>query len=118
MSLLFRSGDDARDQLKHAVPRMSRARAHEPPKGTAMKANLFVCSLVAVSLPLSGASAARYAVHVRTEDRALTANPQMTPFGEPLFHGGSDCGVDRAVPVWGRNGEAVGYECLSGANGS
>ena len=83
-----------------------------------MKAALVVCSLVAMSLPLSGANAALYAMHVRHEDRALSANPQTTPFGEPLFHGAGDCGVDRAVPVWGSNGQTLGYQCLGGANGS
>ena len=83
-----------------------------------MNAALLVCSLVAVSLPLSGASAARYAVHVRPEDRALTANPQMTPQAEGMFRGAGECGVDRAIPVWGANGQALGYDCLNNANGS
>jgi hypothetical protein len=83
-----------------------------------MKAALLVCSLVAVSMPLSGASAARYAVHVRPEDRALTANPQMPPQAEGMFRGAGECGVDRAVPVWGANGQALGYDCLNNANGS
>ena len=35
-----------------------------------------------------------------------------------MFHGAGECGVDRAVPVWGANGQALGYECLNNANGS
>ena len=72
-----------------------------------MKANLFVCTLIALALPLNGASAARHAAHVRAQDRALTANSQTPPHCEPLFHG-----FDH---VW--DGEASG-DSLSNANGS
>ena len=52
-----------------------------------MKATLFVYALIALSLPLSGASAARHASHVRAQDRALSARAQAAPQTEPMFHG-------------------------------
>jgi hypothetical protein len=72
-----------------------------------MKTNLFVYALIALSLPLSGASAARHAVHVRAQDRALTAHAQA-PQTEPMFHGFDN--------VW--DGAAPGGDALSNANGS
>ena len=98
-------------------PRMERAIA-PPPKGTGHE-SCSACVRAGCSLDAARrASAALYAVHVRPEDRALTANPQMTPQPEGMFHGAGECGVDRAVPVWRANGQALGYECLNNANGS
>lgn len=73
-----------------------------------MKANLFVYALIALSLPLSGASAARHAPHVRAQDRALTAHAQAAPQTEPMFHGFDN--------VW--DGAAPGGDGFSNANGS
>jgi hypothetical protein len=73
-----------------------------------MKATLFVCALLALSLPQSGASAARHAAHVRAQDRALTARSQAAPQTEPMFHG-----FDH---VW--DGAAPGADGFSNANGS
>ena len=72
-----------------------------------MKTALIVCSLIAMSLPLSGASAAGHAIPVRPEDRALTAYPQIAPAQR----------MD-AVPAWGNGGGSRADDNLSNANGS
>ena len=98
-------------------PRMERATPRRR-KEQAMNAALLVHSLVAVSLPLSGASAARYAVHVRPEDRALTANPQMTPQAEGCSAAPANPASIAPFRSGAANGQALGYDCLNNANGS
>lgn len=73
-----------------------------------MKATLVLRVLLALSVPLNCANAARHAAPFRAQDRALAAQWRATPQVEPIFHG-----FDRAWESDPRSAEA-----FSNANGS
>ncbi|HXT07757.1 MAG TPA: hypothetical protein VN715_12575 [Roseiarcus sp.] len=78
-----------------------------------MKTILFVCSLLAAS---SAFANSKHYAPPRVDDRALSANSAMAPLH--ALHSGSECGVDRASPLFAESGGLLGYECSSSANGS
>ncbi len=83
-----------------------------------MKTILFVSSLIATALTLDPAAASHNRTSSNPGYMALSNNPETGAFQQKRFQGGSECGPDRASPIWGAGGQTLGYECLGNANGN
>jgi hypothetical protein len=78
-----------------------------------MKTLLFVCALAPGALFSDFAMAASYVIHARPEDKAFAAFPATNSAPQHLFRSGNECAGDRALAVFGSNGNILGYECLN-----
>lgn len=84
----------------------------------AMKTILFVSSLIAAALVFDQAAASSALYAADPGYMALSIRPDAGAPAQKRFLSGSECGADRASPIWGPGGQALGYECLGNANGN